>query len=166
MTKQDNAHLDRVWEVVDKASVCMMTTHFPDGLRARPMEARAERDENVIWFLTDRRGLKDDEVAACPEVCLTFVHAPEKVYLSLTGEASICRDSEQAHALWNKKQEVWWDGPDDVNLLVLRVDLKRAEMWDGPADSDYASYEFAKARITGEEPDVGENRKVSVDMDP
>jgi len=159
-----NAHLDRIWEVIDAAGVCMMATHFPDGLRARPMEARAERGEDAIWFLTDRRGLKDDEVAVCPEVCLTFVHAAEKVYLSLTGEASICRDSEQARALWNKKQAVWWDGPDDPNLLVLRVDLKRAEMWDGPANSAIAAHEFAKARISGEKPDLGERRKVSVGM--
>jgi general stress protein 26 len=164
MTGATKAQVDRVWAVIDKAGVCMMTTNFPDGLRARPMEARPERDEGVVWFLTDRRGLKDDEIESCPEVCLTFVHQPEKVYLSLTGEASVHRDPDKAEALWNRKQETWWDGPEDPNLRVLRVKLKRAEMWDGPADSDYAAYEFAKARITGEEPDVGENRKVTVEM--
>jgi hypothetical protein len=90
--------------VIGKAGICMMTTHFPDGLRARPMEARAERKTDAIWFLTDRRGLKDDEIEACPQVCLTFFHAPEKVYLSLTGDASVCRDPERAHALWNKNK--------------------------------------------------------------
>ena len=71
MNKQ--SHLDRVWEVVGKVGVCMMTTHFADGLRARPLEARADRDENVIWFLSDRRGAKDDEIAAYPSICLTFI---------------------------------------------------------------------------------------------
>jgi hypothetical protein len=37
-------------------------------------------------------------------------------------------------------------------------------LWDGPASSIVAVYEFAKARLTGDEPDLGENRKVTVDM--
>ena len=83
MNKQ--SHLDRVWEVVGKVGVCMMTTHFADGLRARPLEARADRDENVIWFLSDRRGAKDDEIEAYPSICLTFIDPKEKVYLSISG---------------------------------------------------------------------------------
>lgn len=165
MSKSKEHHLDRIWDVVDKAGACMLTTHFPEGLRARPMEPRPDRDNGAVWFLTDRRGLKDDEIRSCPEVCLTVTLEAEKVYLSLTGEASACRDRKQARALWNKKQEAWWDGPNDVNLLVLRVDLKRAEMWDDPADADYASYEFAKARIFGKKPDLGEKRKVFVEME-
>jgi hypothetical protein len=39
-----------------------------------------------------------------------------------------------------------------------------AELWDGPASSAVAAYEFAKARLTGEKPKLGENRKVSVGM--
>jgi hypothetical protein len=42
MPKQ--SQLNRVWDVVDKVAVCMMTTRFSGGLRARPLEARADRD--------------------------------------------------------------------------------------------------------------------------
>ena len=164
MTKTEKAHADRVWEVIDKAGICMLATHFSDGLRARPMEAKPDRKGDAIWFLTDRRGLKDDEVERCPEVCLTFTYPDEKVYLSLTGEASVCRDTAKARDLWSRKQEAWWDGPDDPNLLVMRIALKRAEMWDGPADSAIAAYEFAKARIFDEKPDLGENRKITLDL--
>lgn len=74
--------IERVWDVIEKAGICMMTTRFADGLRARPLEARPDRDNDVIWFLADRRGLKDDEVESHPDVCLTFQYAKEKVYLS------------------------------------------------------------------------------------
>ena len=164
MTDAQQVHLDRVWEVIEGAGVCMMTTHFDEGLRARPMEPMPDRDEDVIWFLTDIRGLKDDEIEASPEVCLTFVVAEERTFLSITGSASARRDPAQAQALWSKKQEAWWNGPDDPNLLVLRVDPQRGEIWDGPASSAVAAFEFAKARITGQKPDLGENRKSTVDM--
>jgi len=51
------AHIDRVWHVIDKVGICMMTTQFDGGMRARPMEARPDKDAGVIWFLTDHRGL-------------------------------------------------------------------------------------------------------------
>jgi general stress protein 26 len=157
--------LDRVWEILEKADICMLTTNFPDGLRARPMEPRPDREEDVIYFLTDVRGLKDDEVKTNPNVCLAFVYAKEKVYLSITGQAFVGRDVERARALWNAEQQVWWPGgPEDENLRVLRVEPERAEMWDGPASSAVAAFEFAKARITGKKPNLGENRKVTVEL--
>jgi general stress protein 26 len=157
--------LDRVWDIVERAGVCMMTTRFPGGLRARPMEPRPDRDAGVIWFLTDRRGLKDDEIEADPHVCLGFVNAKEKAYLSISAEASVGIDAARARALWNEAQKLWWSGPDDPNLRVMRVSPLRAELWDGPASAAVAAFEFAKARLTGSKPNLGENRKVTVGMD-
>ena len=91
MSKQDK--INRVWEVIEKVGVCMMTTQFSEGLRARPLEARADRDKSVIWFLADRRAAKDDEIEAFPEICLTFVYPKQKVYLSISGQASAGRDT-------------------------------------------------------------------------
>lgn len=162
MSTNAETEMDRIWEIVGKASICMLTTNSIDGPRARPMEARPDREAEAIWFLTDRRGLKDDEVKAHPGVCLCFIYPEEKVYLSLTGRASVGPDPERARNLWNKKQEAWWDGPDDPNLVVMRVDLTRAEIWDGPASSAVAAFEFVKARTTGQKPDLGENRKSTV----
>jgi general stress protein 26 len=159
-------HERRVWEIIEKAAICMMVTRFDGGLRARPLEARADRGQNLIWFLTDRRGLKDNEVKAHPEVCLTFVYPKEKVYLSVTGRAFASKDSCRAKELWNQEQQAWWPGgPDDPNVLVMKVELDRAEMWDGPTNSAIAAFEFAKARLTGTKPHLGEKRKVTVQME-
>ena len=166
MTEHDENTIHRIWHIIEKVGICMMTTRFEGGLRARPLEARPDRDENIIWFLTDRRGLKDDEIQAHPEVCLTFVYPTEKVYLSVTGRAFVTTDSCRAKELWNEEQQAWWPGgPADPNLLVMRVELDQAEMWDGPASSTVAAFEFARARLTGTKPNLGENRKVTVQMD-
>ncbi|MGC1609745.1 MAG: pyridoxamine 5'-phosphate oxidase family protein [Pseudolabrys sp.] len=71
-----------------------------------------------------------------------------------------------AKRIWKSLDQVWWpDGPEDVNVRVLRLDPKMAELWDGPASSAIASYELAKARITGNKPNLGENRKVAFDLE-
>ena len=59
MSEHDN--LDRVWEIIEKVGVCMLTTQFRGGLRARPLEARPERDASLIWFVTDVRSGKEHE---------------------------------------------------------------------------------------------------------
>jgi general stress protein 26 len=162
---KSNHSTERIWDVIEKAGVCMMTTRFSGGLRARPLEARADRDRGTIWFLTDRRAAKDDEIEAFPDICLTFIYSKEKVYLSMSGQASVARNTNRARMLWNEKQQAWWpDGPSDPNVLVIKFKPERAEIWDGPASSAVASHEFAKARATGKKPNLGEKRKRTIKL--
>src|SRR4051812_46259225 len=157
--------LSRVWDIIEKTRVGMLTTRFAGGLRARPLEPRPDRDEGVIYFVTDVRGAKDDEIEAAPEVCFILVDHADKAYLSITGRAEVCRDEGKAAAIWKKTDDMWWpDGPSDPNVRVLRLSPERAELWDGPSSSAAAAFEFAKARITGGKPNLGENRKVTVEM--
>jgi general stress protein 26 len=162
MAQQDK--LDRVWDIVEAVGVCMLTTRSPRGLRARPLEPRPDREAGLIWFLTDVRGTKDDEIDAAPEVGITFVDQRRKAYLSITGRATVCVDRAKAAAIWSETDGVWWSGPDDPNLRVLRVKPELAELWDGPASSAVAAFEFAKARATGRKPNLGEKRKATVRM--
>ena len=155
---------DRVWDIVEKVGVCMLTTRFAGGLRARPLEARPDRNAGLIWFVTDLRAGKDDEIAAEHDVCLIFIDPKDKAYLSITARAEVRSDHAKAAEIWKSTDDVWWDGPDDPNVCVLRVTPITAELWDGPASKAVAMYEFAKARLTGEKPNLGENRKVTVRM--
>ncbi|MEP7173968.1 MAG: pyridoxamine 5'-phosphate oxidase family protein, partial [Aestuariivirga sp.] len=94
MTKQD--HISRAWDVIEKASIGMLTTQFDGGLRARPLEARADRDAGLIWFVTDVGGAKDDEINADQEIGLVFIDEDSRAYLSITGRASVTRDAAKA----------------------------------------------------------------------
>jgi general stress protein 26 len=76
----------------------------------------------------------------------------------------VLRNAELAAKFWRSTDDVWWSGPDDENVRVLRLDPVRADLWDGPSSSAVASFEFLKARLTGEKPNLGENRKVTVDL--
>lgn len=158
-------HEQRVWQIIETTGVGMLITRFDGGMRARPLDARPDKAAAVIYFVIDVRGLKDDEIAACPDVCFTMVNARDKAYLSITGRAEVLDDRSIAAKIWKKVDDVWWSGPDDVNLRVLQVDPHFAEIWDGPASSVVAKHEFLKARNTGAKPNLGENRKVTVHMD-
>ena len=144
MTEQN--HISRVWEIIEKARVGMLTTRFAGGLRARPLEARADRDAGIIWFVTDVRGAKDDEIDAAHDIGLAFIDEDGRAYLSITGRASVIRDIAKAKEIWKKTDDRWLPGgPDDPNVRVLRVEPVTAEVWDGPSSAAGAAFEFAKA---------------------
>ena len=131
----------------------------PCGCAKRP-----ERDAGLIWFVTDVRSGKEHEIEAEHDVGLVFIDAKAKAYLSITARAEVRQDHAKAAEIWKRTDNMWWSGPDDPNVRVLRVQPLTAELWDGPASAAVAAFEFAKARITGAKPNLGENRKVTVRM--
>ena len=86
----------KIWDIIEKVGVTMLTTQFPGGLRARPLEARPERDAGLIWFVTDVRSGKEHEIEAEHDVCLVFIDAAAKAYLSITARAEVRRDHAKA----------------------------------------------------------------------
>ena len=158
--------IGRVWDIIEKVGVCMLTTQFAGGLRARPLETRPDRDAGVIFFVTDLHSTKEAEIEAKPDIGLVMFDTDEQAYLSITGRARIMRDLETTKAVWRKTDEVWWPGgPNDPYVCLLQIEPLTAELWDGPASAVAAAFEFAKAKLTGEEPKLGQNRKVTVKME-
>jgi general stress protein 26 len=108
MSNKDN--IVRVRDIIEKVGVCMLTTQFVGGLRARPLEARPDRDTDLIFFVTDIHSAKEDEIEATPDVGLVFIDPNDKAYLSITGRACVMRDADKIKAAWRKTDEVWWPG--------------------------------------------------------
>jgi general stress protein 26 len=157
--------LNRVWEIIEQVGVCMLTTQRADGrLRARPLEARPDRQNNAIYFVTDCRSAKENEIEANPNVGLIFIDAKANAYLSLTARATARCDSTKAAELWKATDTMWWEGPNDPNVRVIQVEPWNAEIWDGPAIKAVKVLEFAKARLTGQKPNLGENRKAAINL--
>jgi general stress protein 26 len=140
----------------------MLTTRMASGgFRARPVAARPDRDNECLYFLTDIRSAKDHEISFDPHVGLTVVDTSAKAYVSLTARATLFSDPAKAKELWTETDGMWWEGPDDPNLVIIRVDLLTGEIWDGPAFRAVELFEFLKFRLTGQEPNLGQNRKVT-----
>ena len=161
----DKSDIDRVWDIIESVGVCMLTTQFDGGLRARPVEPRPDRGAGLIWVVTDLHSAKEHEIEAEHDVGLVFIDQKSKAYLSITARAQVRKDTAKAREVWRGTDTIWWrGGPDDPSVCVLRIAPVTAELWDGPASKAGAMYEIAKARLTGAKPNIGENRKVTVGM--
>src|SRR6478609_7063098 len=118
----DNAsNVERAWELMKKIGFAMLVTRDGDKLRARPMSAYLQRDENAIYFLTDVRRHKDDEIARNPAVNLSFADASAQKYVSLTGTAVVSNDRAKIKELFTTTAKAWWASAEDPDIRVLKI---------------------------------------------
>jgi general stress protein 26 len=125
------------------------------------MAAYVRREEHMVYFLTDARRHKDEEIRQSPNVCLAFANASNQKYVSVTGRAEVSNDRARIKELFSTPAKAWWDSPDDPNIRVLKVTPNDAEYWDSPGT--VISYiKMAAAAATNTRPDIGENKKVAM----
>jgi general stress protein 26 len=161
MTNDNDGNIERAWELMKKIGFAMLVTRDGDKLRARPMSAYLRREDNAIYFLSDARRHKDEEIARNPSVNLSFADAGSMKYVSLTGTATVSNDRARIKEMFSTPAKAWWDSADDPNIRVLKVTPDDAEFWDTPG-SVIAYVKMAVAAATGTRPEIGDNRKVSM----
>ncbi len=149
------------WELMNKITFAMLVTRDGEKIRARPMAAYLDADRNMIYFLTDARRHKDEEIARDHNVNLSFADAGAQKYVSVSGVASVSNDRAKIKELFGTSAKAWWDNAEDPNIRVLKVTPTEAEYWDSPGT--VVSYvKMAVAAVTGSRPSIGENRKVAI----
>jgi general stress protein 26 len=152
--------VDHVWDLMESVRFCMLSTWTGTKLRSRPMGAFVRRKEGAIYFFTDIRAHKDEEIARFPKVCLGFASTSGQKYVSASGVAEINSDREKIRELWSIPVKIWWDSPDDPNIRLIKVRPEEAEYWDSPGNV-VSSVTVAFALLTGAHVDYGDHQKVS-----
>jgi general stress protein 26 len=161
MSNDSERDVERAWELMQKISFAMLVTRDGEKLRARPMHAHLDRATNAIYFLADARRHKDEEIARDPNVNLSFADAGSQKYVSVSGTAAISNDRAKIKELFSTAAKAWWSNAEDPDIRVLKVTPEEAEYWDSPG-SVIAYVKMAAAAVTGNRPNLGDNRKVAI----
>ncbi|MGE5526803.1 MAG: pyridoxamine 5'-phosphate oxidase family protein [Rhodospirillaceae bacterium] len=157
--------IEKLRDLIADLKVAMMTTVDHDGsLRSRPLQTLEMDANDALWFFTSVTSPKIAEVAGGDwQVNLSYAHPEKQDYVSLSGTATVVRDTAKVKALWTDWAKAWFpQGPDDPDLALLRVDVHKAEYWDGPGTSIGQLYGLTKAIATGEKDALGENAKLNL----
>jgi len=132
MTSTTPEDVERVWSLMDRISIAMLTSWDGRELHSRPMAAHVVHDENALYFLTDVRHHKDEDIARYSRVNVAFADTGGQKYVSLAGTASVSNDRRRIEDLWSTFAKAWWDSAEDPNIRVLKVVPKDAQYWDSP----------------------------------
>ncbi len=122
---------EKFHEILQKFDTAILTTVDNAGqMHARPMAIAEIEPGGDVIFLTDKNSGKIDELESHPEVCVTCQDGWKNT-LTLNGTAQIFRDIEKARKIWRKTYQTWFPGgPDDPNLIMIRVRGTHGEYWD------------------------------------
>jgi general stress protein 26 len=155
----EKGDLKKLRKLIKGARVAMLTTVGPDGtLRSRPMATLKAPFEGDVWFFTRATAPKADEIRDNDHVNVSFADGDDNRYLSISGTASVVRDTARLEQLWSGRLKSWFpDGKKDPDLALLRVRVDRADYWDAKAATMVHLGGLIKSPLGGD-PSV-ENRK-------
>jgi len=165
-TKQNGQHEDikKLGKLIEKIDFAMFTTMDDDGtLRSRPMSTQQVEFDGDLWFFTGADAAKVHEVRRQQQVNVSYANIKKQEYVSVSGQAELVRDRAKIKELWNPIYKAWFPGGvDDPNLALLKVHVEKAEYWDSPNSTVVQLVGFAKALVTGQSYEGGENKKINL----
>ena len=148
-------------KLLEDIDIAMLTTVGREGyLVSRPLSTqKASFDGRRVWFFTEADSPKVAEVRRNPKVNLAYASKDKNTYVSLSGRARINRDPILRAQFWNDAMKAFFPkGCNDPNLVLLEVEPRTVEYWDGPGSFIGKAISFIVARVTKREEVLGENR--------
>ncbi len=143
--------------------MAMVTTFDAGILRSRPMMTQRVPFDGTLWFFTSERSHKVAEMRAHPQVNVSYASPADNHYVSISGRAALVRDRTKAEQMWSPVYRAWFPrGLDDPDVVLLRVDVERAEYWDADTSRMSDLVGLMKAVATGEPYEAGERQKVTI----
>ncbi len=154
-------------ELIKQAKFAMVTTQCEDdSLRSRPLTTLDTDFDGAIWFIVEGDSEVAREIKASPKVNVAYANADDGKFVAVTGSGHIMRDSAKATELWNPAFKVWFAGPDDPNLAILRVVADKADYWDSPSTSVGRLVGFVKALASGDDSALGRHQRLQLGEPP
>ncbi len=149
MQTQD-PQFDTLRKLIAETQIAMLSTVAADGtVISRPLQTLEFDADGVLWFVTDATSEKAQEIRAKPHVGLSYADRSDNSYVSISGPARLIHDHARIDALSLPAMSIFFpQGKDDPNLSLIRVEIGRAEYWNGPGTIVGKMFYLAAAAIT------------------
>ena|SRR5437868_12656680 len=154
----------KIGELIRDVRICMMTTLATDGsIDSRPMATQKTDFDGTVWFLTRFESGKVGEIQQDSHVTLVYADPKNENYVTAKGKATLSRDREKIHELWNPMYKAWFpEGEGDPQISVVRVDVMEAQYWEASSSKLVVGMKYLAAAMTGGKVDVGGTGRVKV----
>jgi general stress protein 26 len=150
-TSDEGRMREHFLELLQKFDTGTLVTHGRDGqLHGRPMSVARKDKDGELWFLTSADSGKVSELTRDERALVSFADSDR--FVVVDGVVETVQSPDIARALWKEPFRLWFTGPDDPKLVVLRFAPTSGEYWNN-AGAQGVKYAFraAKAYIKGEQ---------------
>lgn len=151
MAGMQTADKAKLWDIIGKIPVALLTTDDDGTLRSRPMATCQSSFDGNLWFFTRASSHTSIEIGKNYHVNVSYAVPERDNYVSISGLTELVHDADKQRELWNDEVAQWMDcGPEDEDVMLLKVIVQQAEYWQAPsARSDgpeHATLDFKRAR--------------------
>lgn len=148
---QNEEALSKFKKLVEEIRICMfITDNKNDENHTRPMATIEVEDDGTLWFFTDIRSIKVEEVETSKEVHLTYAHPGKDSYLDVWGSGSVVTDRQTIKDKWKPMVKAWFpEGSDDPNLALLQIRPQSSYYWDSETGKMVEFLKMAASIVTG-----------------
>jgi general stress protein 26 len=155
---QNEEALKKFKKLVEEVRVCMfITNNQSDQDHTRPMSTVDVEENGTLWFYTDIRSIKVEEVTMDKQVHLTFAHPGKESYLDVRGNSSIVTDKALIKEKWSPVVKAYFpNGVDDPNLALMKVTPQSVYYWESETGKMVQFFKMAVAAVTGK-PGIAES---------
>ncbi|MDZ4770207.1 MAG: pyridoxamine 5'-phosphate oxidase family protein [Chloroflexota bacterium] len=155
--------LKKINALIKGIKIAMFTTIASDGsFHSRPMDTQEQEFDGDVWFFSEGSARKVTELHSNANVNVSY--ASGNSYVSMAGKATIVTDVAKKKELWKPDLQAWFkNGPEDPNVVLVKINAESAEYWDGPPGGMIGSAIAAvTVMLTGNEEAYGENERVKL----
>jgi len=164
---QNEEALQKFKKLVNEIKICMFITDNATGdaveNHTRPMATIDADEDGTLWFYTDIRSIKVEEVNIEKNVHLVYSHPGKDSYLDVWGRATIVTDRQTVVDKWSPVVKAWFpDGAGDPNLGMLKVKPYRCYYWDAEAGKMIEFLKMAASIVTEKKLAEGAEGKLEI----
>jgi len=146
----DQEALKKFKKLVNDINVCMFITNNKDNDHTRPMYTIEVEENGTLWFFTDIRSIKVEEVSMDNTVHLVYAHPGKESFLDVWGSATVTTDKQTIKDKWSTMVKAWFPGGiDDPNISLLQVKPQEVYYWDAEAGKMVSFLKIIAGVITG-----------------
>lgn len=132
----------KFFTALDDSPFVMLGLEGVEDSRTRPMTAQVDRqdrdkeDGGPIYFFASKTDGVGEDIGQGARAVATFAGKDHKVFAHIHGNLVPSNDREVIERLWNPFIASWYkDGKDDPDLLLLRFDTEKADVWEADTGS-------------------------------
>lgn len=156
LRKVESAPDEALWQQLEDATAVMLGVDGPEQFMC-PMVPRADRDNNIIWFFTNRDNDRFGGLESGAQGSICLVNEKDHFWACIHGRIARHYDKAVIERFWSPLVEAWYKGGiEDDHILLLAFHPEAAEVSCTTKNVLRFSWEIAKANLRGEvQPDVG-----------
>lgn len=144
----EKQQIEKIRDIIEDSKVGMMSTNLGQmPYNVFPMGTQKVDDEGNLWFYSLRNSVHFKDIQKNSKVQITYSIESKNDYLSIIGDAVPIMDKNKIEELWNPMLDIWFEGKNDPNLVLLKIRIEQAKYWDLTSNKMTSLRSFPKSQL-------------------